>query len=57
MKLILPIIKKILIQSLDSCYVKQIVCDLIDRYAKTTDNDIDDFIAHTVRKELLKKCQ
>jgi hypothetical protein len=34
---------------------KKLVCDLIDKYVQSTDNDIDDVIASTVRKSLLKK--
>lgn len=54
MKLFYLTLKPILIQLLNSPHVKELVCELIDRYAKTTDNDIDDFIAHVVRKGLLK---
>lgn len=54
MKLFYLILKPILIQLLNSRHVKELVCELIDRYVKTTDNDIDDFIAHVVRKGLLK---
>jgi len=54
MKLFYLILKPILIQLLNSRHVKELVCELIDRYVKTTDNHIDDFIAHVVRKGLLK---
>jgi hypothetical protein len=56
MKAVVAVIKPILIQALNSCAVKKLVCDLLDRYVKTTDNDIDNVIADTVRKALLKNC-
>jgi hypothetical protein len=51
------LLKPILVQFLNSCQVKKLVVDLIDRYVKTTDNDIDDVIAYTVRVALLKNCK
>ncbi|NBW12523.1 MAG: hypothetical protein EBR82_31275 [Caulobacteraceae bacterium] len=45
---VVNLIKPILFQFLNSCQVKKLVVDLIDRYVKTTDNDIDDVIASTV---------
>ena len=51
------LLKPILLQFLNSCQVKKLVVDLIDRYVKTTDNDIDDVIASTVRVTLLKNCK
>jgi hypothetical protein len=56
MKAVVAVIKPILIQALNSCAVKKLVCDLLDRYVKTTDNDIDNVLADTVRKALLKNC-
>lgn len=46
--------KPIIIAFLSSAQVKELVCDLLDRYVQTTDNDIDDVISDTVRKALLK---
>jgi hypothetical protein len=54
---VVNLIKPILVQFLNSCQVKKLVVDLIDRYVKTTDNDIDDVIASTVRVTLLKNCK
>ncbi|MDW7641719.1 MAG: hypothetical protein SCG72_04870 [Nitrosarchaeum sp.] len=51
------LLKPILIQFMNSCQVKKLVVDLIDRYVKTTDNDIDNVIASTVRVALLKNCK
>jgi hypothetical protein len=42
---------------MNSCQVKKLVVDLIDRYVATTDNDIDNVIASTVRVALLKNCK
>jgi hypothetical protein len=42
---------------MNSCEVKRLVCDLIQRYVHTTDNDIDDVIASTVKAALLKDCR
>lgn len=53
---LVELVKPLLISALNSCHTKRLVCDLIDRYAKTTDNDIDDVIAVTVRTALLKNC-
>ena len=54
---VVNLLKPILVQFLNSCQVKKLVVDLIDRYVKTTDNDIDDVIASTVRVTLLKNCK
>ncbi len=53
---LVELVKPILFSALNSCATKKLVCELIDRYAKTTDNDIDDVIAATVRTALLKNC-
>lgn len=51
------ILKPILFSFMNSCEVKQLVCDLLDRYVKTTDNDVDDLLAITVKTALLKNCR
>ena len=51
------IIQPILVAFMNSCEVKRLVCDLIDRYVRTTDNDIDDVISMTVKTALLKNCK
>ena len=53
---IVELVKPLLIAALSSCQTKKLVCELLDRYAKTTDNDIDDVIAGTVRTALLRDC-
>jgi len=53
---LVELVKPILFAALNSCQTKKLVCELVDRYVKTTDNDIDDVIAGTVRAALLKNC-
>ena len=53
---LVELVKPILFAALSSCTTKKLVCDLLDRYAKTTDNDVDDIIANTVRVALMKGC-
>lgn len=54
---LVAIVKPILISAMKSCQTKKLVCDLIDRYVHTTDNDIDDVIATTVKTALLRDCK
>ena len=56
MQSLVVLIKPFLISIMSSCQVKKLVVELIEKYAKTTDNDIDDVIASTVRVALLKEC-
>ena len=53
---LVEIVKPIIFTALGSCHTKRLVVELLERYAKTTDNDIDDIIAGTVRTALLKNC-
>lgn len=53
---LVELVKPILFAALNSCHTKKLVCELLDRYAKTTDNDVDNLIAATVRTALLKNC-
>lgn len=39
-----------------SCEVKKFVVHLLERYAKSTDNDIDDMVVDLVRTKLLNNC-
>jgi hypothetical protein len=39
-----------------SCEVKGFVVHLLERYAKSTDNEIDDKIVDMVKSALLKNC-
>lgn len=40
---------------MNSREVKEFVIHLLDRYVKTTDNDIDDMVVVMVRKALLRE--
>ena len=51
------LLKPILLAFMNSCEVKKLVCELLDRYVNTTDNDVDNVIAATVRTALLKECK
>lgn len=57
MPAILLVIKPILFKLMGSCQVKKLVVELLDRYVKTTDNDVDDLLASTVKTALLKGCE
>jgi hypothetical protein len=39
-----------------SCEVKKFVVYLLEKYSKSTDNDIDDMAVNLVRTKLLKNC-
>ena len=39
-----------------SCEVKKFVVHLLEKYAKSTDNDIDDVAVNLVRTKLLNNC-
>jgi hypothetical protein len=40
-----------------SCEVKGFVVHLLERYAKSTDNDIDDMVVGLVKSKLLAECK
>ena len=56
MGVLVEVVKPLLIAALNSCHTKRLVVELLERYVKTTDNDIDDLICDTVRTALLKNC-
>jgi hypothetical protein len=39
-----------------SCEVKRFVVHLLERYSKSTDNQIDDIVVSAVREKLLINC-
>jgi hypothetical protein len=39
-----------------SCEVKKFVVHLLEKYSKSTDNDIDDMVVDLVRTRLLNNC-
>jgi len=53
---LVELVKPIIFAALNSCHTKKLVCDLLDKYVSTTDNDVDNVIAKTVRTALLKNC-
>jgi hypothetical protein len=54
---LVELVKPLLLAAMNSCHTKKLVCDLLDRYVNTTDNDIDNVIATTVRTALLRDCK
>lgn len=54
---VVSVVRPILIQAMGSCQVKKLVVELLERYVKSTDNDVDDLIAATVKAALLKDCK
>ncbi|MGA0851687.1 MAG: hypothetical protein ACO3QM_06585 [Candidatus Nanopelagicaceae bacterium] len=54
---IVEIVKPLLFAALNSCHTKKLVVELLERYVNTTDNDVDNLIAGTVRTALLKNCK
>jgi hypothetical protein len=56
MGVLVEVVKPLLFAAMGSCHTKRLVVELLDRYVKTTDNDIDNLIANTVRTALLKGC-
>lgn len=40
----------------ESCEVKKFVVHLLEKYSKSTDNDVDDMVVNLVRTKLLKNC-
>ena len=53
MSKLVELFKPVLMWLRDSAEVKRLVVELLDRYAASTDNDIDDLVVATVRKALL----
>ena len=54
---IVELVRPVIMLALNSCHTKKLVCDLLDKYVNTTDNDVDNLIAATVRTALMKGCQ
>ena len=53
---LVEVVRPLILAAMNSCHTKRLVVELLERYVKTTDNDIDDLIAETVRTALLKNC-
>lgn len=56
MGIVVEVVKPLIFAAMNSCHTKRLVVELLDRYVNTTDNDIDNVIAGTVRAALLKGC-
>jgi hypothetical protein len=54
---LVEVVKPLLIAAMNSCHTKRLVCELLDRYVKTTDNDIDDLLSGSIKTALLKGCE
>ena len=54
---LVEVVKPLLVAAMNSCHTKRLVCELLDRYVQTTDNDIDDLLSGSVKTALLKGCQ
>jgi hypothetical protein len=54
---LVEIVKPLLFAAMNSCHTKKLVVELLERYVRTTDNDIDDLLASSVRTALLKGCE
>lgn len=55
MKVFLGVAEKIVQHFMNSREVKEFVVKLLERYAASTDNDIDNMIVEMVRKALLRE--
>lgn len=51
--LVLPLAEKVVQYFWNTPEVKEFVVTLLDRYSKSTDNDIDDLLVNLVRSKLL----
>jgi hypothetical protein len=52
---IISLIKPLIFQAINSRQVKELVVQLLEKYAEKTDNDVDDVIVKMVRDALLGK--
>ena len=57
MGVLVEVVKPLLLAAMNSCHTKRLVVELLDRYVNTTDNDIDNVIAASVKSALLKNCK
>lgn len=54
MSKLVSLVKPLIFAAANSPQVKLLVVQLLEKYVKTTDNDIDDVIAKIVRDALIK---
>jgi hypothetical protein len=57
MGVLVEVVKPLLLAAMNSCHTKRLVVELLERYVNTTDNDIDNVIAASVKSALLKNCK
>ena len=57
MGVLVEVVKPLLLAAMNSCHTKRLVCELLDLYVNTTDNDIDNVVASTVKTALLRDCK
>ena len=53
MSKLVELCKPVLLWLYESAEVKKLVVELLERYAASTSNEVDDFLVATVRKALL----
>ena len=51
---LVSLVKPLILAAFNSPQVKELVVELLERYVKTTDNDVDDIIVKLVRDALIK---
>jgi len=54
---LVEVVRPLILAAMNSCHTKRLVVELLERYVRTTDNDIDDLLAQTVRTALLRDCK
>jgi hypothetical protein len=54
---LVEVVKPLLLAAMNSCHTKRLVVELLERYVQTTDNDIDDLLAGSIRTALLRECK
>ena len=57
MGVLVEVVKPLILAAMNFCYIKCFVVELFERYVNTTDNDIDNVIAASVKSALLKNCK
>ena len=53
-KALLPLATSVILALANDPAVKELVIRLLEKYAKTTDNDVDDMLVALVRSKLIK---
>jgi hypothetical protein len=53
---IVELVRPLIFAAINNCHTKKLVCDLLDKYVASTDNDVDNVIAGAVRTALMKGC-